>query len=195
MSLSLSAFRRLTSLCHSSCNYKTRQRSALTSMSTASWGTLGVPPSTTSMCLEVASPASWALFWRFLQFGAPLARSILQWRRTLVSLEVCKGKSVFPCAASSTTSTCLCCSSWEHISPCSFPLSSSCISSKLERSELDRRPVAFLVTAGGCFRHGLALNGSIVFCCRGSETGQYHRHCCACWALAASFLFARRFQR
>lgn len=75
--LSLSAFRRLTSLCHSSCNYKTRQRSALTSMSTASWGTLGVPPSTTSMCLEVASPASHALFWRIFQFGAPLAHSIL----------------------------------------------------------------------------------------------------------------------
>lgn len=182
-------------MCHSSCSYKTRQCSTLTSMSTASWSTLGVPPSTTSMCLEVASPASQALFWRFLQFGAPLDRSIHQWRRTSVSLEVCKGKSVFPCAASSTTSTRLCCSSWECVPPCSLPLSSSCISSKPERSELDRRPVAFLVTAKGCFRHGLALNGPIVFCCRGSETGQYRNHCLACWALTASFLSARRFQR
>lgn len=153
--LSLSGFRRLTSLCHSSCSYKTGQHSTFTSVSTASWGTLSVPPSTTSMCLVVAFPASRALLWRFLQFGAPLARSILQWRRTLVSLEVCKGKSVFPRAASSTTSTCLCCSSWEHVPPCSLPLSSSsCISSKPERSELDRRPVAFLATAEGCFRHG-----------------------------------------
>lgn len=55
--------------------------------------------------------------------------------------------------------------------------------------------MAFLATAEGRFRHGLALNGSIVFCCRGSETGQYHSHCLACWALAASLLFARRFQR
>lgn len=102
--LSLSSFRRLTSLCHSSCSYKTRQHSTFTSVSTASTQhhqhmPCGGFPSFPGSALEV--PPVW---------GTP-ARFILQWRRTLVSLEVCKGKSVFPRAASSTTSTCLCCSS------------------------------------------------------------------------------------